>query len=419
MNSVLRFIPLLCVLVASLTLGACQSAEEPMGEEGAMAAQEYERGPNNGRLLRDGNFSLELQIFEDGVPPEYHVYLYRESKLIAPNEARVVVQLTRLDGEVNRFDFTPEGNYLRGSGEVTEPHSFSVAVTAEEGGRTHEWGFDSFEGRVTIAAAKADASGIRTEKAGAAVIKDAMKVTGRVVANAERVRSVSARFPGAIREVTASIGDSVRVGQRLATIESNESLETYALTAPIAGVITERRANPGENAGSEPLFVITDYSNLWAELNLFPRDLPRVKVGQRVALKSVDGSLEGQGQIVRLAPSENVQRGIAGGVYTARVELKNEERRWAPGLFVEGAIEVAEASVPLAVKRSGLQGFRDFTVVFAQVGETYEVRMLELGRMDAQWAEVLGGLKPGTTYVSENSYLIKADIEKSGASHDH
>ena len=45
--------------------------------------------------------------------------------------------------------------------------------------------------------------------------------------------------------------------------------------------------------------------------------------------------------------------------------------------------------------------------------------MLELGEADADWIEVTGGLKPGAEYVLENSYLIKADIEKSGASHDH
>ena len=45
--------------------------------------------------------------------------------------------------------------------------------------------------------------------------------------------------------------------------------------------------------------------------------------------------------------------------------------------------------------------------------------MLELGRQDKEWVEVLGGLKPGTEYVSENSFLLKADVEKSGASHDH
>jgi cobalt-zinc-cadmium efflux system membrane fusion protein len=70
-------------------------------------------------------------------------------------------------------------------------------------------------------------------------------------------------------------------------------------------------------------------------------------------------------------------------------------------------------------KKIGLQGFRDFTVVYAKVGDQYEVRMLELGREDSQWIEVLGGIEVGTTYVTENSYIIKADIEKSGASHDH
>ena len=103
----------------------------------------------------------------------------------------------------------------------------------------------------------------------------------------------------------------------------------------------------------------------------------------------------------------------------ARVALQDPERRWAPGLFVQGDVQVAAERVPLAVRKSGLQSFRDFTVVFAQVGDTYEVRMLELGRQDDTWIEVLGGLKPGTVYVAENSYLIKADIEKSGASHDH
>ena len=73
----------------------------------------------------------------------------------------------------------------------------------------------------------------------------------------------------------------------------------------------------------------------------------------------------------------------------------------------------------MAVKRSGLQSFRDFTVVYAKVGEEYEVRMLELGREAGPWVEVLGGLEPGTEYETENSYIIKADIEKSGASHDH
>jgi membrane fusion protein, heavy metal efflux system len=80
---------------------------------------------------------------------------------------------------------------------------------------------------------------------------------------------------------------------------------------------------------------------------------------------------------------------------------------------------VAQREAPLAVKTSALQPFRDFTVVFEQIGDTYEVRMLELGERHGEWAEVLGGLEPGARYVVENSYLLKADVEKSGASHDH
>ena len=75
--------------------------------------------------------------------------------------------------------------------------------------------------------------------------------------------------------------------------------------------------------------------------------------------------------------------------------------------------------MPLAVSTNALQRFRDFDVVFAKVGDTYEVRMLELGAKDNDFIEVIGGLVPGTVYVTDNSFLIKADIEKSGASHDH
>ena len=58
-------------------------------------------------------------------------------------------------------------------------------------------------------------------------------------------------------------------------------------------------------------------------------------------------------------------------------------------------------------------------MVFVRFGDDYEIRPLELGRRDGVNVEVLGGLKAGDPVVVEQSYLVKADIEKSGASHDH
>jgi cobalt-zinc-cadmium efflux system membrane fusion protein len=102
-----------------------------------------------------------------------------------------------------------------------------------------------------------------------------------------------------------------------------------------------------------------------------------------------------------------------------RALLPNPDGRWRPGMAVSGDVTVSSREIPVAVKLPALQRFRDFTVVFAKVGDTYEVRMLELGERDHDHVEVLEGLSAGTEYVVEQSFLIKADIEKSGASHDH
>ena len=120
------------------------------------------------------------------------------------------------------------------------------------------------------------------------------------------------------------------------------------------------------------------------------------------------------GLIARIGPVAEPNQAV-----TARVVLDNADGALVPGMHVTADIQIAEHAAALAVKREGLQSFRDFTVVYAQIGDDYEVRMLELGRQDAERVEVLSGLVPGTRYVTTNSYLVKADIEKSGASHDH
>jgi membrane fusion protein, heavy metal efflux system len=103
----------------------------------------------------------------------------------------------------------------------------------------------------------------------------------------------------------------------------------------------------------------------------------------------------------------------------ARVELPNPTGSWRPGLFVTGEIIAEEAEVPVAVKTSALQQFRDWDVVFMQDGAMFEIAILDLGRRDSEWVEVLSGLPAGQKYATENSFIIKADILKSGAAHDH
>lgn len=402
-------------LCLSLPLGACgQKAEAPAESEAAEAA-DYERGPHNGRMLRDGDFALEVTIFEDGVPPEYRIYAYRDDKPVPPGEVALTVTLKRLDGETNLFRFKAENDYLRGDGEVTEPHSFDVIVAARERGRTHRWQYDSYEGRTTIPEPAARAAGIMIENVGPAQIGETLELVGRVELDPSAKADVGAKFPGRVVSVSGNVGDRVSAGRVLARVESNESMQVYSVTAPISGVIVERRTNIGDVAGSEPLFVIADPSRTTAVFPVFPRDMEKVRAGQAVQLGLLEGNRSHASVIRDFQPAADAMT----GALSARAALPNSDNFWRPGMSVRGQVTIDRRTVPLAVKTEGLQAFRDFTVVFAKVGQTYEVRMLELGKRGPEWTEVLSGIKPGQAYVTKGSYVIKADIEKSGASHDH
>ncbi len=397
-------------------LAACGGgAEKPVAEGEAGAAAEYEKGPNNGRLLKDGNFALEMTIFEDGVPPQFRVYPTRGGKPVDAKTVNLSVTLKRIDGEVNRFAFKPDGAFLSGQGTVIEPHSFDVEVVAVEGGKRHRWTYASPEGRTRIATAAAKSGGVVIETAGPATISEMREVEGTVQLAPSARSEVRAQFPGKIMAVTKAVGDYVRKGQLLARIESSESLQIYPVFAPVSGVIAERNANVGNVAYDQPIFVISDPAATTVVFNVFPRDLATIRPGQRVIIETLDGQPVGEGQLSGYLPEGNAEAGTA----LMRATLPNRDGRWRPGMALHGRVTVNAVTVPLAVRTEALQRFRDFTVVFANFGEDYEVRMLELGRKSPEWTEVLSGLKPGTRYAGKGAFLIRADVEKSGASHDH
>lgn len=406
---------LAALLAAPLTACGKSGGDGAETEVSEVAVGDYERGPHNGRLLRDGDFAIEVTVFEDGVPPEYRLYAYRDDKPLNPDEVRARLTIKRLDGEVTTFSFQPQEDFLRGNSVLVEPHSFDVEVVASSAGKTHRWAFPSYEGRVTIADNAARAAGITTETVGPQQVGETVEIIGRVELDPTGSAEVGAKYPGPVVSVHRNVGDRVGRGTLLARVESSNSLQTYSIFAPIAGVITQRNTNVGDIADNQPLFVISDPSRTVATFPIFPRDIERIRPGQTVQIRGLEGERT-QAAIIRdfLPLAEVTSQAV-----TARASLPNRDGFWRPGMAVRGLVSVDQRSVPLAVRTDAIQQFRDFRVVFAKIGQTYEVRMLELGREGPEWTEVLSGIKPGTVYAAKNSYVIKADIEKSGASHDH
>jgi membrane fusion protein, heavy metal efflux system len=348
------------------------------------------------------------------VPPEFHAHAWEAGRPLGPDDFELDVALSRLGGAVDRFRFTPAGRFLRGDGVVSEPHSFAVTVVARHRGREHRWEFESYEGRTQIAPEIAAAAGIEVETAGPATLREEFELTGTIQARPERVARIEAPFPGVVREVRYGPGERVARGAVMARIESRDSLETYPVEAPLAGTVLDRHVQAGELTQGV-LYTVADLSSVFAEIEAWGADVARLAAGQAVHVETVDGVTRGTGVVRQVAPVAT----RASQSVRARVELDNAAGQWRPGQFVRARVTVAEHAVPLAVRNEAVQRFRDHAVVFARVGDTYEVRMLETGRRDRDWTEVLDGLAPGTAYVTANSFLVKADIEKSGASHDH
>lgn len=413
----------LILLLLIATLAACSGHDDDHDHDhdghdhGAAtpADEEFERGPTGGRLLRSGGFALEVALVEADGPPRFRLYASRDGSPVPPAGITARIETRRLGDRLDVYTFTADGDALAGSGEVPEPHSFDVVVTAAEGGRQHRWEYAAYEGRTTLDPQTAASSGVRTAVAGPATIRSTVSLLGTVAVDGNRVARVRARFPGIVREVRATAGATVRRGDVLAIVEGNESMRPYPVTAPIKGVVTARDTNVGDVTGEAALFEISDLSAVWVDLHAFGRDIPLLRAGQPVTLTStIDGTTTS-------AAVDSVLPLAAAGSQSAiaRVKLANPQGLWRPGLAVSAAIGVAESTVPLAVETRALQPFREFTVVYAQYGDTYEVRMLELGQRDPDFVEVLGGIEPGTRYVTEQAFLIRADVEKSGAGHDH
>jgi len=267
---------------------------------------------------------------------------------------------------------------------------------------------------VKLTSEQIKSAGIGLAQAGPATVREHLPLYGVVAPNAERMREVTARYPGVIRSVARRVGDSVKEGDTLATVESNESLQTYAVVAPLSGVITARHANPGEQAGDKALFTVADLATVWVELSLFPRDVAKVRIGQGVRVKSGETGLSTDGKVVYVAPFGSSNQTLA-----ARVLLDNAERKWPPGLYVTAEVTLATTSISLTVSSDALQTMAERTVVFVQNDDGFEPRAVRLGRSDGEISEVLAGLAPGDIYATRNSFILKAELGKGEAEHGH
>jgi cobalt-zinc-cadmium efflux system membrane fusion protein len=211
---------------------------------------------------------------------------------------------------------------------------------------------DHHDGRTEILPQMTEAFGVEVEAAGPAVITESIDVFGTVLLDPARETMVRARFPGLIRSVSVRLGDRVQAGAVLAQVESDESLTPYPLTAPSAGVIVARNANPGEQTAERTLFRIVDIGSVWGMFRIFPADRARIRTGQTVVVSGADGEVLAESVIDWIDVVVREDQSVG-----ARVVLANPDGQFLPGMHLSGRITAARHEVDVAVRRSALQTF--------------------------------------------------------------
>ena len=269
---------------------------------------------------------------------------------------------------------------------------------------------------VSLSDAKVQAADIELVTAGPGTLRDTLLLNGIAQPNQEALAQVTPRFSGVVREIRKRIGDRVEKGELLARIESNQSLTVYEMRAPIAGTVIDRQSSLGEFASEQkPIFTIADLATVWVDVSVYRRDLHRVRLNDALMIDVEDGSPPIAAKISYISPvgSSDTQSALA------RATVSNADMRLRPGLFVTARLVLAARDVPIVVKNTSLQTVENRTVVFVRNGQTFEPRDVEVGARDAEHAEVLFGLLEGDVYAAKNSFVIKAELAKGSASHEH
>ncbi|HAZ7574580.1 efflux RND transporter periplasmic adaptor subunit [Legionella sp. PATHC032] len=237
---------------------------------------------------------------------------------------------------------------------------------------------------------------------------------------------VSIRISGSVTAIDVDLGDSVKAGQRLATVQSRlvgNPPPSVAVNAPIAGIIDARNINLGQAV--EPntvLFHISNRDKLLVVAQVYEEDLGKVKVGQEVNIHALSYPRQTfPGQVTLIEPNlDPLTRTV-----NVRITLDNREGILKPGMFVRANVILTHNKAALVVPNTALLQADNEQFVFVQNGDTYKRVDVKVGAVEDDFSEITDGLVSGDLVVTQGNrelytlWLSGGQIQQSGQEEHH
>ncbi len=191
-------------------------------------------------------------------------------------------------------------------------------------------------------------------------------------------------------------------------VDSRKIDSTLPVPSPIAGRVVTRNAAPGflTQPGTAPApFQVADISTMWMIANVIETDAPAYKVGQPVEAtvpaypdKVFKGHVTTVGSII----DPNTHRQLV------RAEIEDPEHLLRSGMYASFVIRVADAAHALAVPEAGVvrEGDGTMTVWTTRDNRHFVKRTVTIGIRQDGWVQILGGLQPGETVVTDGAVFL-------------
>lgn len=248
----------------------------------------------------------------------------------------------------------------------------------------------------------------------------------------ERLKGEYQAAQGALRSATASVTAAENRLHLLgmmkdaidALAKSSEISPTYTVRAPLDGRVVEREATLGELVGpdKERLMMLANLNPIWVLADVPEAKLGQIAVGSKASINVPAHSSETfEGVIAYLTPELDSSTRTA----RVRIEVGNEGTKLLPGMFATAEITAgmaSDAEPVLSIAEEAIQTVEGEPAVFVPVeGEpnTFAKRAVGVGQPIGGMVPVFAGLKEGEKYVSSGSFLLKAELGKAGAAHEH
>jgi cobalt-zinc-cadmium efflux system membrane fusion protein len=183
---------------------------------------------------------------------------------------------------------------------------------------------------------------------------------------------------------------------------------TLLVPSPISGKVVARNAAPGflTQPGNAPApFLIADLSTMWMVANVIETDAPAYKLGQEVDVRVPaypDKVFKGHVTTLGAMIDPNTHRQLV------RSEIGDPEHLLRSGMFASFVIRVGEPVRSLAVPAEGVvrEGDGTMTVWVTKDSRHFLKRTVKIGLQQDGWTQILEGLSPGETVVTDGAVFL-------------